>query len=76
MKGKLAPRYIGPYPVIQRIGDLAYKLQLPKELAGVHAVFHVSQSQMSSSTRRINSCRSSRSARNTLVRGVSREDTR
>ena len=43
MKGKLAPRYIGPYPVIQRIGDLAYKLQLPKELAGVHAVLHVSQ---------------------------------
>ena len=43
VKGKLAPRYIGPYPVIQRIGELAYKLQLPEELAGVHPVFHVSQ---------------------------------
>ena len=43
MKGKLAPRYIGPYPVIQRIGELAYKLQLPEELASVHPVFHVSQ---------------------------------
>ena len=43
VKGKLAPRYIGPYPVNQRIGELAYKLQLPEELAGVHPVFHVSQ---------------------------------
>ena len=43
MKGKLAPRYIGPYPIIQRIGKLAYKLKLPEELAGVHPVFHVSQ---------------------------------
>ena len=43
VKGKLAPRYIGSYPVIQRIGELAYKLQLPDELAGVHLVFHVSQ---------------------------------
>ena len=43
MKGKLAPRYIGPYLVIQRIGELAYKLRLEEELAGVHPVFHVSQ---------------------------------
>ena len=43
MKWKLAPRYVGPYPVIQRIGELAYKLQLPEELTGVHPVFHVSQ---------------------------------
>ena len=42
-KIKLAPRYIGPYPIIQRIRNLAYKLQLPEELAGVHPVFHVSQ---------------------------------
>ena len=43
VKGKLAPRYIGPYTIIQRIGKLAYKLKLPEELAGVHPVFHVSQ---------------------------------
>jgi hypothetical protein len=40
---KLAPRFVGPYPIIQRIGGLAYKLKLPEELAGVHPVFHVSQ---------------------------------
>jgi len=43
VKGKLAPRYVGPYTIIQRFGDLAYKLQLLEELAGVHPVFHVSQ---------------------------------
>ena len=43
MKGKLAPRYVGPYPVIQRNGELAYKLQLLEQLTGVHPVFHVSQ---------------------------------
>jgi len=43
VKGKLAPRYIGLYPIIQRIGKLAYKLKLPEDLAGVHPVFHVSQ---------------------------------
>ena len=42
VKGKLAPRYIGPYPIIQRIGKLAYKLKLSEELAGVHPVSHVS----------------------------------
>ncbi|KAM0009708.1 putative nucleotidyltransferase, Ribonuclease H [Helianthus debilis subsp. tardiflorus] len=41
-KGKISPRYVGPLPVIQRIGPVAYRLQLPKELAGVHDVFHVS----------------------------------
>jgi hypothetical protein len=43
VKGKLAPRYIGPYRIRRRIGKLAYKLELPDELAGVHPVFHVSQ---------------------------------
>lgn len=42
IKGKLAPMYIGPYPIIKRIRELAYMLQLPEELAGVHPVFHVS----------------------------------
>ena len=39
MKGKLAPRYVGPYRICQRIGKLAYKLELPEELTGVHPVF-------------------------------------
>jgi hypothetical protein len=43
VKGKLAPRFIGPYRIGKRIGKLAYKLELPEELVGVHLVFHVSQ---------------------------------
>jgi hypothetical protein len=43
VNGKLAPRFVGLYPIIQRIGELAYKLKLPEELAGIHLVFHVSQ---------------------------------
>ena len=41
-KGKLSPRYIGPYEIIEKIGPLAYKLALPPELARIHDVFHVS----------------------------------
>jgi hypothetical protein len=43
MKGKLAPRYIGPFKIIERCGEVAYQLELPESLAGVHDVFHVSQ---------------------------------
>jgi hypothetical protein len=43
MKGKLAPRYIGLFKIIERRGEVAYQLELPKSLAGVHDVFHVSQ---------------------------------
>ena len=43
MKGKLVPRYVGPYRICQRVGKLAYVLELPKELTGVHPVFHVFQ---------------------------------
>jgi len=39
---KLSPRYIGPFKIIARVGSLAYRLQLPDSLRGVHNVFHVS----------------------------------
>ena len=39
VKGKLAPRFVGPYKIHKRIGKLAYKLELPEELMGVHPVF-------------------------------------
>ena len=41
-KGKLSPRYIGPYEIVERVGPLAYRLTLPPELAQIHNVFHVS----------------------------------
>jgi hypothetical protein len=43
VKGKLAPRYIGPFPIIEKCGTVAYKLDLSSSLAGVHDIFHVSQ---------------------------------
>jgi hypothetical protein len=42
VKGKLASRYIGPFPILEKCGNLAYKLQLPPSMAGVHDIFHVS----------------------------------
>ncbi|GJT83988.1 putative reverse transcriptase domain-containing protein [Tanacetum coccineum] len=41
-KGKLAPRYVGPFEILERIGPVAYRLRLPKELSSVHGTFHVS----------------------------------
>ncbi|WMV49704.1 hypothetical protein MTR67_043089 [Solanum verrucosum] len=41
-KGKLSPRYIGPYRISKRVGEVVYELELPQELATVHPVFHVS----------------------------------
>ncbi|GJR27909.1 hypothetical protein Tco_1104141 [Tanacetum coccineum] len=41
-KGKLSPRYVGPFEVLERIGPVAYRLRLPDELVGVHDIFHVS----------------------------------
>ncbi|WVZ80113.1 hypothetical protein U9M48_027616 [Paspalum notatum var. saurae] len=43
VKGKLAPRYIGPFKIIDRKGEVANQLELPDRLSGVHDVFHVSQ---------------------------------
>ncbi|GKA77431.1 hypothetical protein Tco_0783892 [Tanacetum coccineum] len=40
--GKLAPRYVGPFEILKRIGLVAYRLRLPEELSSVHATFHVS----------------------------------
>jgi hypothetical protein len=41
-KGKLSPRYVGPFEITQRVGKLAYRVALPADLAGMHDVFHVS----------------------------------
>jgi hypothetical protein len=43
VKGKLAPHYIGPFPILEKCGSVAYKLDLPPSLAGVHEIFHMSQ---------------------------------
>jgi hypothetical protein len=43
IKGKLAPRYISPFFILARLGNVAYCLELSPTLAGVHNVFHISQ---------------------------------
>jgi hypothetical protein len=43
IKGKIAPHYIGLYPIIDMYGPMSYQMELPSKLSGVHNVFHVSQ---------------------------------
>ena len=43
VRGKLAPRYVGPYEIIEECGPVAYRLRLPSRLAAIHNVFHISQ---------------------------------
>jgi hypothetical protein len=43
VKGKLAPRYISPFKILERCGEMSYKLEMPSELSQFHDVFHVSQ---------------------------------
>jgi hypothetical protein len=43
VKGKLAPRYVGPYEITEICGPVAYRVRLPPSLAAIHDIFHVSQ---------------------------------
>ena len=41
-RGKLSPRFIGPYEILSKVGTIAYRLKLPSELSRIHDIFHVS----------------------------------
>jgi hypothetical protein len=43
IKGKLSPRYIGPFHILRRCGTVAYKLEIPPSLVGLHDIFHMLQ---------------------------------
>jgi hypothetical protein len=43
IKGKLAPRYMVMYPILEKFGSLAYRVELPSSLTGMHIIFHISQ---------------------------------
>ena len=40
-KGKISPRYVGPYKILKRVGKVTYELEIPAKLAAVHLVFHI-----------------------------------
>ena len=42
IRDKLNPRYVGPFEILERIGEVAYRLALPPSLVGVHDIFHIS----------------------------------
>ena len=44
-RGKLSPRFIGPFEILERVGTVAYRLAIPPSMLGVHEVFHVSMLQ-------------------------------
>ena len=44
-RGKLSPRFIGPFEILERVGAVAYRLALPPSMSGIHRVFHVSMLQ-------------------------------
>jgi hypothetical protein len=43
VKEKVSPRYIEPFPILEKCGKVAYKLELPLSLVGVYDIFHISQ---------------------------------
>lgn len=43
-KGKLSPRFVGTFEILERIGPVAYHLRLPDKIQGIHDIFHVSNS--------------------------------
>jgi hypothetical protein len=43
VRGKLAPRFIGPFKILEKRGEVTYQLELPPQLSDVHDMFHVSQ---------------------------------
>ena len=51
--GKLSPRYIGPFDIIERVREVAYRVALPPTLDGVHDVFYISQLRNTSGTTNI-----------------------